>query len=125
MYSICLNFVYSYSLGQKLPTSPQVIKSRAPTLNPKQNHHRDLDSEFGILSVPAQRLKQLKEAVSELEIKEFHELSPANKLTLLSILCDACLDTSEIKKLVERNGFLISFLLSFFIYYFFINNCYY
>lgn len=62
------------------------------------------DAIFNISSNFILNLHEYYEIANLLETKEVHELSPLQKLTILKVLCDACMDTDRIQQLMERNA---------------------
>jgi hypothetical protein len=62
------------------------------------------DAIFNITSSFVSSLNEIYDVAKQLELKEIHELSPRAKLIVLKVLCDACLDTERIQKLMEHNA---------------------
>jgi hypothetical protein len=78
--------------------TPKASKSK------KQTAGLDKDAIYQITCDVSAPLQTIYDAARMLESKEMHQLVAKHKLAVLKVLCDACLETSRIKQLLERNA---------------------
>lgn len=92
--------------AQKVMSSASMAAINTPKATKSKQHASGLDKDaiFQITSDVSAPLKTIYEAANQLETLELHQLRAQYKVVLMKVLCDACLDTSRIKQLLERNA---------------------
>ena len=90
-----------------IPTS-LLASINTPKLKTKQqstiNNNLDKDAIYHITSNVTSTLQSIYDSADLLETNEIYQLSIKNKLILLKILCDSCLETSRIKQILKNNA---------------------
>lgn len=92
--------------AQKVLSSASMAAINTPKTTKSKQHAAGLDKDaiFQITCDVSASLKTIYDAANQLETLELHQLQAKHKVVLLKVLCDACLETSRIKQLLERNA---------------------
>ena len=94
------------STGKRIELNAETMSKINTPKSKSRNKSSGLnkDAIFNITSHFLLNLQEYYQTAQLLEIKEIHELSPKQKLSILKVLCDACMDTERIQDLMERNA---------------------